>query len=355
MVAEGAVVGAVAAAPPAPAAPPPAPAEPPSSEAETPAAAVDLPAAPMRTMDMPVIRTGEPMPPGMTGVPSLLTPEAVQITITYPELPGGAQKLVVEAGGHANLPALVRNQSGIVDNYEIQIRGMPAEWCNVAPPSVYLVPFGAPSGTYEQEVALHFNPPRSAEAEAKVWELEIVAISRAQGEVSGSTKAWVEITPYEQLESELRPEIVTGRRRGEYALMVRNRANAPIDTLVNAVDSANALEFAFAKQRFVADPGRRDGTTFTVKARKQHWIGRPMDRRFEISAHGVAGTDPAATRPITGTFRQKPWIPYWVPIVVPAIIAAAVLIWTLIPHKTTVPNLRGLTADAANIRSRSRI
>jgi beta-lactam-binding protein with PASTA domain/Tol biopolymer transport system component len=300
-------------------------------------------------MDMPVIRTGEPLPPGVQAGPSLLTPEAVQITLTYPELPGNVQKLVVEAGGHANMPALVRNQSGIVDNYEVQIRGMPEEWCNVAPPSVYLVPFGAPSGTYEQEVTLHFNPPRSAEAEAKVWELEIVAVSRAQGEVAGSTKASVEITPYEQLESELRPEIVTGRRRGEYALMVRNRANAPIDTMVTAVDSANALTFEFAKQRFVADPGRRDGTTFTVRARKHHWVGRSMDRRFEISAHGVAGIDAASTRPITGTFRQKPWIPYWVPIVVPAIIAAAALLYTLIPHKTTVPNLHGLTADAANI------
>ena len=99
------------------------------------------------------------------------------------------QKLVVEAGGHANLPALIRNQSGIVDNYEIQVKGMPDEWWNVAPPSVYLVPFGAPSGTYEQEVSIHFSPPRSAEAEAKVWELEVVAVSRAQGEVAGSTKS----------------------------------------------------------------------------------------------------------------------------------------------------------------------
>ena len=229
---------------------------------------------------------------------------------------------------------------------------MPDEWWNVTPPSVYLVPFGAPSGTYEQEVALHFNPPRSAEAEAKVWELEVVAVSRASGRGRRDRpRPRVEITPYEQLESELRPEIVTGRRRGEFALMVRNRANAPIDTMVTAVDSANALEFVFAKQRFVADPGRRDGTTFTAKAKKNHWIGRTMDRRFEISAHGVAG-DAASTRPITGTFRQKPWFPYWVPIVVPAIIAAAVLIWTLIPHKTTVPNLHGMTADAANIALR---
>jgi beta-lactam-binding protein with PASTA domain len=304
----------------------------------------------MRTIDMPVIRSGEARPPAAEQVQSLLTPEAVQITLTYPELPGNAQKLVVEAGGHGNLPALVRNQSGIVDNYEIRINGMPQEWWNTTPPSVYLVPFGAPSGTYEEEVTIHFNPPRSAQAEAKVWELEVVAVSLAHGEVAGTVKAWVEITPYEELESELRPEIVTGRRRGEYALMVRNRANAPIDALVAAVDDQNALNFEFAEKQFVADPGRRAGTTFTARAKRHHWIGRPIDRRFEISARGVGGTNPASTRPITGTFRQKPWLPYWVPIVVPALIAAAALAWTLIPHKTTVPNLRRLTVAAAQIR-----
>ncbi len=136
---------------------------------------------------MPVVRAGQPLPPGMENMPSLVTPEAVQITPTYPELPGEEQKLIVEAGGHAHLPTLVRNQSGIVDNYEIQVRGMPDGWWNVTPPSVYLVPFGAPSGTYEQDVQINFSPPRSAEAEARLWQLEVVAVSRAQGEVAGST------------------------------------------------------------------------------------------------------------------------------------------------------------------------
>ena len=113
----------------------------------------------------------------------------MQITLNYPELPGNEQKLVVEAGGHVPLPALVRNQSGIVDNYEIQVTGMPEEWWNVTPPSVYLVPFGAPSGTYEQDVHINFSPPRSAEAEARIWEIEVIALSRAQNEVTGRTRA----------------------------------------------------------------------------------------------------------------------------------------------------------------------
>ena len=340
------------AAPPAePAAPPPSPAAapppPPPPAAEPPPPAVDIPVPAMRTMDMPVVRAGQPLPPGMENMPNLVTPEAVQITPTYPELPGEEQKLIVEAGGHAHLPTLVRNQSGIVDNYEIQVRGMPDGWWNVTPPSVYLVPFGAPSGTYEQDVQINFSPPRSAEAEARLWQLEVVAVSRAQGEVAGSTKIQVQITPYEEIESELRPELVTGRRRGEFALMVRNRANAPLDIVITAVDTQNALAFDFAKSQFTAEPGRRDGTTFSAKAKKHHWIGRPNDKRFEVYSRAATGQSTA--KPLTGVFRQKPWIPYWVPIVVPAIIAGAALLYSLIPHKTTVPALRGRSAAAAAV------
>ena len=342
--AAGAVAAAAATAPgmPAPPAPPPEPGAPPEEHH-----AVEIPVPVMRTMDMPVIRAGDPNAPNIPGVAPLLTTEAVQITLNYPELPGNEQKLVVEAGGHVPLPALVRNQSGIVDNYEIQVKGMPEEWWNVTPPSVYLVPFGAPSGTYEQEVQINFSPPRSAEAEARIWEIEVIALSRAQNEVTGTTDGKVQITPYEQIESELRPEIVTGRRRGEFAMMVRNRANAPLDTEVTAVDSQNALNFDFAKPRFVAEPGRRDGTTFTVKPKHNHWIGRVIDRRFEITAKGAVGESTA--RPLTGTFRQKPWIPFWVPIIIPPLIAAAVLLYSLIPHKTTVPDLHGMTITAAQL------
>ena len=329
---------------PTPPAPPPL-AEPPAEPQAPPA--VDLPAAAavMRTMDMPVIRAGDPRPPGAEGVPSTVAPEAVQISLTYPELPGDEQKLLVEAGGRAALPAVIRNQSGIVDNYEIQVKGMREEWWNVVPPSVYLVPFGAPSGTYEQEVQINFTPPRTAEAEARIWELEVVAVSRAQNEVAGTTPARVEITPYEQLETELRPEIVSGRRRGEFALMVRNRANAPIDTVITGVDQQNHLEFNFKKSEFTAEPGRRDGTTFTVKPKHLIWIGRPTDRRFEVSARGVRGESSA--RPMNGTFRQKPFLPWWVLIVAPAILAAAIFLYSLIPHKTKVPDLHGMTATAA--------
>ena len=127
--------------------------------------------------------------------------------------------------------------------------------------------------------------------------------------------------------------------------MIRNRANAPLDTEISAVDTQNALQFTFAKARFMAEPGRRDGTTFTAKAKHNHWVGRSIDRRFEVVAKAATGESSA--RPLNGTFRQKPWIPFWVPIVIPGLAAAAVLLYSLLPHTTTIPRLRGMTQAAA--------
>ena len=65
--------------------------------------------------------------------------------------------------------------SGIVDNYDLRIDGMPDDWWSIFPGTVYLVPFGS-GGTYEQEVEVHLHPPKSPDAEAKVWELRVVAV-----------------------------------------------------------------------------------------------------------------------------------------------------------------------------------
>ena len=84
----------------------------------------------------------------------------------------------VEPGQRERVLALIRNQSGIVDNYDLRIEGMPEDWYSIFPATVYLVPFGA-GGTYEQEVEVHLHPPRGPEAEAKVWDLKVVADSKA--------------------------------------------------------------------------------------------------------------------------------------------------------------------------------
>ena len=95
----------------------------------------------------------------------------------------------VEPGQTERILALIRNQSGIVDNYDLRVEGMPEDWWSIHPGTVYLVPFGS-GGTYEQEVEVHLHPPRTPTAEARVWELKVVADSKAQPDRRRRRRRW---------------------------------------------------------------------------------------------------------------------------------------------------------------------
>ena len=78
---------------------------------------------------------------------------------------------------------------------------------------------------------------------------------------------------------------------------------------------------------------------FTVFPPKQKWIGRPVDRQFQLTATPVGAEGPVPPR--MATYRQKAWLPWWMSIVAPLVVALAVVIVMLLPKQTTVPNLKG--------------
>ena len=336
-----------AAAPPSPAAPvatPPPPAAasaPPTQPPPVEAAAAPPPeVAPSPVEDG---GAGAPEPPAEYAEPEPEPePDAVVLTLRHPEEDSATGAEVtgrVEAGGTSTLIALVRNQSGIVDNYDLHVEGLPAEWWTIAPSTVYLVPYGAPGGEYEQEVTVSFHPPRAAEAEARTWPIRVVAVSKANGTVAGRAAAGLDITPYHELEAEMRPETASGRRKATYAIAVRNRANAPVDVQLAAVDPDNVMRFAFQKPRFTVAPGRRNGSAFIVKPPKPALVGRPVRRRFDITST-VIGSETGAL-PKGATLVQKPWIPMWALMIVPLLLIAGIAAYLLWPRTATVPELTG--------------
>ena len=74
------------------------------------------------------------------------------------------------------------------------------------------MPFGT-SGTYEQEVEIHLHPPRTAEAEARIWDLQVVGQSRAHERQAAAAPLKLGIQPFEEFETKLSPERVSGRRK----------------------------------------------------------------------------------------------------------------------------------------------
>ena len=251
--------------------PPPAPAPPP--------AAPPAPAAPPRT---PTLR--QPAAPAPAPAQPA-EPDPAAITLRLPEGDhgdlGATLAVGVEPGGRSRVLALVCNQSGIVDNYELSVLGLPADWWSIFPNTVYLVPFGT-SGTYEQEVEIHLHPPRSAEAEARIWDLQVVGQSKAYERQAAAAPLTLGIQPFEEFKTKLSPERASGRKKAQYDISVRNTANAPVTVALDAADADNELAYRFSPATLEVPPGQAIDSKMLVRPPRQKWIGRPEEKRIQV-------------------------------------------------------------------------
>ncbi len=251
----------------------------------------------------------------------------------------------VEPGSQVTILGLIRNQSELVDNFDLSVHGLPAGWWTVTPSTVYLVPYGT-SGTYEQQIEIHLHPPRSPEAWARAWPFEVVAASRARGGVAAAAAARVVLRPFFELATELHPARQSGRLKARYALTVRNRANARAEVALTAEDTDGECEFRFAQATVAIAPGNALECPFTCLPPRQLWLGRAVERRFQVLATPIGvSLATAPPQPPPGIFRQKPWLPWWLAVVVPLAVALAIALISLLPKQAAVPNLKG----AANV------
>ena len=267
-------------------------------------------------------------------------PGAATLLLRLPEEESAATgplEVSVRPGERVVVLGLIRNESGIVDNYDISVSGLPEGWWTVTPATAYLVPYGT-SGNYEQEIQIHLHPPRTPEAQARAWQAEVVASSRAYETQVAGAPATVEVQAYQDVAAKLAPDRASGRLKARYKLTIRNRANAPAQVVLAAEDSDGECEFRFAEPSVVVEPGRGVEAPFTVLPPKQIWLGRPKDRPIRVTAT-PAGVD-TPTPPLPATYRQKPWLPWWLAIVAPLVIAAVVLFILLQPKQTVMPNLK---------------
>src|SRR5215217_4496058 len=280
-----------AAAPPAPtqpphpaarpASPPPAPERPGNGHGQPPAPAAPA-AAPVPTLRQPSVPVPAPAP-AAPAQPA--EPDPAAITLRLPEGEqvhlGETLAIGAEPGGRARVLALVRNQSGIVDNYDLSVSGLPTEWYSVFPNTVYLVPFGT-SGTYEQEVEIHLHPPRTPQAEARIWELEVVGESKAYSRQAAAAPMRLGILPFEEFKTKLAPERVSGRKKANFDVAVNNTANGPLTVALDAADQDNELKYAFSPATLEIPPGKTGTSKLQVKPPRTRWIGRPEEKRVQV-------------------------------------------------------------------------
>lgn len=290
---------------------PPPPPPPPAPPAPAPPTANSLPAIqrvqPPAPSERPIARTlVRGAVPSQPAAPQQNEPATIVLRLPEGD-PAKGETLhqAVEPGQRERVLALIRNQSGIVDNYDLRIEGMPQDWWSIHPGTVYLVPFGS-GGTYEQEVEIHVHPPRGPEAEARVWDLQVVADSKANRSVAAQAPLALHIQPYVETATTLRPQRRKGRRKATYDVTVANKANAPVLIALDGEDPDGELRFGFNRPPVEIPSGSSVTSQMQVRPPKQIWIGRGRERRLEVkTVTGEEAAERAAAEPLGADVLQQ--------------------------------------------------
>ena len=209
-------------------------------------------------------------------------------------------EVALDPGGRTTLIGLVRNRSGIVEHYDLELLGLPGEWATITPPGLDLVPMGSGDDGHEAEATIELHPPRTCEAAAGARSVRLVARSRTRGVDRESNDALLRIAPFELFDGRLRPARARGKRTARFDLPVRNRGNAPLVLTPRGEDDEGQLQFTFDPPRLEIPPCGEARSVVHVTAPRLR-DGPERVRNLSVQLDGAEQTLPG-----TAAFHQEP-------------------------------------------------
>jgi beta-lactam-binding protein with PASTA domain len=264
--------------------------------------------------------------------------EHVTVRLFHPGQPDddSAPILSVPAGGRVTLVARVRNQSDIVDSYELTVEGLPSGWFTIDPVAAYLLP--SPRDGHEEDVVIALHPPRTSLAAAGHWSVAVVATSQSRPSRRARATATLEIEPFSEISAGARPAVVTGRRRASLLADVTNTGNTTVPVELAGADAGDRCRVDVPPEPVRVPPGQARSIPVAIRPKRPRWIGQPLDHPLDFAA--TTADDQKVAAPFAARYRQRAWVPWWLPIVLVLLALAALLIYLLWPDRAEVPNLK---------------
>ncbi len=229
--------------------------------------------------------------------------------------------VTVTPGEIATTTLTVRNDSDIVEAYNLEVVGDCASWTTVEPARVSLYP-----GTSET-VTLRLAPPRSPEIRAGERPLGVRVLPTEHPESVRVLETTVHIEAFHELQTELAPRRRRGWLRGRYKLVVRNQGNTPVQVGFTPGQAGEELGFAFTPAQPKLEPGESAEVGLRVRTAKPVWFGAPVVWPFTVDTAETGGEEqprwdePAARPPLEAEFVQIPIFPRWLLILLAALLA----------------------------------
>ena len=249
---------------------------------------------------------------------------------------GGSDAVEVVPGQQAVQVLRVENTGMVVDRVLLDVLGDAAEWTQVEPAQVNLLP-----GAVER-VEVAFRPPRMASMAPGEVPYGLRAMSTEDPEGSTVEEGLVVVGEFGEVGARLVPRSATGRRSARFRLVVENHGNRPEDVRVEPLDPEARLGFKTRPAVFLAEPGTATFVRLKTVPRKTFFRGPNRTLPFEVSAM----PEQAEAARADGVMVEKQTLPEWM---FPALGVLALLCGLLLVLWFTV--LRPVVHSAATAES----
>ena len=244
---------------------------------------------------------------------------------TVAQLDGDA--VTVEAGDRVTLPLAVTNNSEVVEDYQIDIVGVPAAWTTVEPSHFTLYPGTA------QQATVELHPPRSPEVPAGEFRFGVHVVPTEHPDQAVVPEAVVEVLAYLETTAELIPRTSHGRVGGKHQVAIDNRGNVPVTVLLIPAKDSDAVAVTAKPGSLTIDPGTARFADVRVKATDRLWRGQPRTLPFAVV---VAPQDSPEVR-LEGGHVQDPIFPPWLLkalLILLALLLLLLALWFLVLRPT---------------------
>ena len=167
-------------------------------------------------------------------------PGGLVVAMVSPAMP-------VDPGKTVTATAMVTNRGRVVDEVELTVPELPADWYTIDTPQLSLVPGG------RADVTVTLHPPRRSDALAGDYVFSLAARSQEQQreEVAHGTFT---ILPFTAVEVSL----AAVRSKRHFRVFVENRGNEPVSYALAGRDDAQAFSYTFERPLVAVRTGREN-------------------------------------------------------------------------------------------------
>lgn len=196
----------------------------------------------------------------------------------------------------------IQNTGTAVDQYAVELDGLPTTWYNLSNTAVALFPQD------KEEAKLVIRPPKGNGVKAGTYPFTVSVLSRADASQTSRAEGTLQVGAIAAFELDMSPKKVIGRK-GRYKLAMRNGGNADVNVEFEAIDAEEELRYSFKPDTPQLAPGQRQTALLTVKPRRGGLVGARKNYDFQVKVKPSQGEPKTMQAQLVHTPRFRTWKP----------------------------------------------